>query len=307
MPMWRVLHDLCIAEGSGFTINKDEMNDAWSVLMRKGGIVSSDRVVGYVQLHMYAIGYRDERFQLLRAPPTSKEHDNTSENCCDSKELFLAAAWFIARFKMLENYTSFTKREAERFCVLPPHPIDTATLPEFDEVRQKTETYSIKSTSPKKCDDLVICSEMLTLLCGRLEKVSKEWIRCQYERAKLIEKHIELTPFESFLLKHPKRLEEHTNAMRAGLKAVEQMEMWRVFWNWCETVSSSCKKKETIKLTTHDDEIEEEVEGDEENEKLPSSPIVSKDIRKLRAAYRKALGEFAQPVLQRKGVVLHDF
>ena len=100
-------------------------------------------------------------------------------------------------------------------------------------------------TSLRIPDDTKSCSEMLTMLCGRLEKVSKEWTRCQYERTKLVQRYSEignLTPLESFLLKHPRRLNEHTNAMRAGLKAAEQIEMWRVFWTWCETVLSPSTK-----------------------------------------------------------------
>ena len=300
--MWRVLHDLCIAESSNFTINKDEMNDAWSVLIRKGGIVSSDRVVLYVQLQMYAMGYRRERFQSLRAPPTSSSSNDESQ--CDSKELFLATAWFVAHYKMLETYTARTKRESERFCVLPPHSIDTATLPEFEDMRRESLKDSLKSIScmmtSRMSDSVATRSEMLTLMCGRLEKVSKEWTRCQYERTKLVERYREignLTPLESFLLKHPQRLEEHSNAMRAGLKAAEQIEMWRVFWTWCETVTSSKTKR-----------VEQEKEIDFKSiEETKSLPILVQNIHKLRASYRKALGECVQPLLQQSGAVLHDF
>ena len=152
MPMWRVLHDLCVAEASGFSVNKDEMNDAWSVLMRKGGIVSSDRVVSYVQLHMYAIGYRREIFQSLKAPPSSSSKHNDDESLYDSKELFLATAWFVAHHKMLETYTARTTRETERHCVLPPYSVDTATLPEFDdETVQTSLRIPDDVTAVRKC------------------------------------------------------------------------------------------------------------------------------------------------------------
>ena len=295
MPMWRVLHDLCVVEASNFSVNKDEMNDAWSVLMRKGGIVSSDRVVSYVQLHMYAIGYRREIFQSLKAPPSSSSKHSDDESLYDSKELFLATAWFVAHHKMLETYTARTKRETERHCVLPPYSVDTATLPEFDD-----ETFQ---TSLRIPDDTKSCSEMLTMLCGRLEKVSKEWTRCQYERTKLVQRYSEignLTPLESFLLKHPRRLNEHTNAMRAGLKAAEQIEMWRVFWTWCETVlSPSTKTKRAA--------AKEEEERHNKVQSIQEKPIRAENIRKLRAFYRKALGDCVQPLLQKGGVVLHDF
>ena len=83
------------------------------------------------------------------------------------------------------------------------------------------------------------------MLCGRLEKVSKEWIRCQWKNkiGSKVQCDWKSHTEESFLLKHPRRLNEHANAMRAGLKTADRLRCG-VFWTWCKTVLSPSTKTE---------------------------------------------------------------
>lgn len=266
MPMWRVLHDLCITFSTKYLREMERpgevLDKAWA-LMRETHGIRNEAVVDYVQRKLHGLGYRRGSFFQLTAPPSKerskKGGDKVRSSYCDSREVFLATVWFIGTRDVLERYEE--KRRIDEN-MLAPHPMDTVQLPcNVDIARNEQMEYESRLMNDigrvRDMNQREHVLEMLTQLSGKVAKLRKRVVGLAKERSNLLRralvtrtsnKDVPPTPFELHLCAHPKLMRAHLDNAQRAVENIDRTTKHTLFWEWCGSVldvRDTTRKKET--------------------------------------------------------------
>eukprot|EP00940_MAST-03C_sp_MAST-3C-sp2_P002261 g2261.t1 len=322
MPMWRCLHDMIFV--FCFTCGKlkqkvEALSRIWRRLKSADrDIVNAANVIRFVQMQMFKAGYSCRHFYTLRAPPKESDVDRKDKaERCSSTQVFLAMAWFMAKFNVLEKYDelSCSLTVAGRQDCLPPYSRDTGSLASVRErcmsEGSRSLQSSIESLDRGRVSGVIAATEQISLMSGRIRKLLDEVASLEYETtrisncAKLMQdqaiekKRFDTLPvssrpynlFEIHLMRHPIILKTYVDALTVKTRIAERRDRWRLFWDWCCSVAPRRAPASRVKTTR--DEVKLHLKTD----KKTTPSMTRTDLKGLRDQNRSALKKLLRPYL----------